>query len=168
MPSSSFRQANRHSHVIGCLLSPRRGSIPIHYKAIHEHVQLCAKNLSPTAMVSVCPILSSSYLSIQVRLGWRPLRCRRGEAFDFAIDFCKGRLYSMSDRVKWKCKWALLRNDQAGTVCMDQGVCKHEIAFSPGFNESTQAFSFMQPCTVIPSECSVWKWGSVISLYQMH
>lgn len=69
-------------------------------KALREHGQPRTKNLSPTAMVSVHPILSSSYLSIQVRLGWRPVLCRKGEAFGSAIDFCKGRLYSTSDRVK--------------------------------------------------------------------
>lgn len=48
--------------------------------------------------------------------------------------FLQRRIYSMSDRVEWKCKWTKLWNDQVASVCMDQRVCKHKIAFTPGFN----------------------------------
>lgn len=52
-----------------------REALYLSCKALREHVQPHAKNLSPTAMVSVHPILSSPYLSIQVRLDWRPVLC---------------------------------------------------------------------------------------------
>lgn len=31
-------------------------------------------------------------------------------------------------------------------VCMDRGACRHEIAFTPGFNQSTRTFASLQPC----------------------
>lgn len=87
-----------HSHVSSYqkkktlpnyLLLPRAGPYPFSVKHYVNMINPALKSLL-TAMVSVHPILSSSHLSIQVRLGWRPVLCRNGEAFSCAIDFCKG------------------------------------------------------------------------------
>lgn len=73
--------------LFAALLLPREALYPSSVKHYVNMFNPRAKNLSPTAMVSMHPILSSSYLSIQVRLGWRPVLCRKGEAFGCAIDF---------------------------------------------------------------------------------
>lgn len=58
------------SHTLfAALLLPREASYRSSVKHYVNMFNRAAKNLSPTAMVSAHPILSSPYLSIQVRLG---------------------------------------------------------------------------------------------------
>lgn len=88
--SYGMQQLSAKKTLPSDLLLPRADPYPPsgkHYVNIMFHPAL--KSLL-TAMVSVHPILSSSHLSIQVRLGWRPVLCRNGEAFSCAIDFCRG------------------------------------------------------------------------------